>query len=116
MSGTKKRQGAKSDSEVVKRLDVEISRLGFTTDKEFSAHSGVSASTVSRLRSGERGMDIETAVKIARGLGRSVDWLLTGEEERRPRIFTFTETSLETIRDALDIAIEDAKARKGRED
>ncbi len=87
-----------------------------TTDKEFSAHSGVSASTVSRLRSGERGMDIETAVKIARGLGRSVDWLLTGEEERRPRIFTFTETSLETIRDALDIAIEDAKARKGRED
>lgn len=79
----KKRSGQRrySDNPVGNRI---IEELGGRTRKWLAQEAGVSDSTISDCI--ERGVaKAETAVAIARAFGRSVDWLLTGENGPMPR-------------------------------
>src|SRR5690606_26557660 len=99
-------------SDIAERFDKARERAGFSDAKSFCDAAGVQESTISRLKTGKRGIAVPTLVKIAEKLNVSVDWLLTGREENRPPIYTFSETSLVAIRKAIDIALSDSESGK----
>lgn len=56
--------------------------------KELSARLGIHRNSLVRYERGERGIDVELLVRIARELGVSLHWLVTGEGEmeRTPEV------------------------------
>lgn len=61
----------------------ELRKNNGLTMKELGAEIGVAESTISQYETGKRQPDYETLLKIGEFFGVSVDYLLTGEEEKR---------------------------------
>jgi transcriptional regulator with XRE-family HTH domain len=97
---------------IMGRYDQLRAKIGFKDDAAFAAIAGLDKSQISRIRSKERGLSIPTLQKMAKFLGVSVDYLLTGEgdEPQRPVFYVLDGSSMQTLRDALDIALRQTKA------
>ncbi len=54
----------------------------YTTQAEFARRIGVTQGHLSVLERGEAQAGAEVLLAISREFGKSVDWLLTGEEKR----------------------------------
>ena len=64
---------------VLDRL-LELKREG-ESDAAFARRIGLQPQHLSNYRSGRHGLSLQTAVRIARNTGLSLDWLLRGEGE-----------------------------------
>ena len=80
-SRRKARQKAKLDLRSIGRRIREL--RGFDmTQEEFARRIGVAQSHLSALEHGEREPGSSVLLAISREFGKSVDWLLTGEERK----------------------------------
>ena len=67
----------------MKMLRVARKSKGLTM-KELGEKVGVSESAISQYETGKREADFETILKIGEVLGCSIDYLLRGEQEKKP--------------------------------
>jgi transcriptional regulator with XRE-family HTH domain len=65
--------------EIVERVERELQKRNISKT-EFYKASGVASATFSQWRSGIRSPSMQSISSIARFLGVSVDWVLTGKE------------------------------------
>jgi len=80
-SRRKARQKAKLDLRSIGRRIREL--RGFDmTQEEFARRIGVAQSHLSALEHGQREPGSSVLLAISREFGKSVDWLLTGEERK----------------------------------
>ena len=54
-----------------------------TTQSELASRLGVSQGYLSSMERGEKEIGAEILLRIGREFGKSLEWLLTGEDERR---------------------------------
>jgi len=53
-----------------------------TTQKEFARRIGVSQGHLSYMERGEKEIGAEILLRISREFGKSMEWLLTGEDQK----------------------------------
>jgi len=56
-----------------------------TSQVEFARRIGVSQGHLSHIERGETEMGAEILLKISREFGKSIEWLLTGEDQKSAR-------------------------------
>jgi transcriptional regulator with XRE-family HTH domain len=82
MSKSRKMVRHKTDVLDWKSIGQRIREIrGFqTTQKEFARRIGVSQGHFSHMERGEKEIGAEILLKISREFGKSIEWLLTGED------------------------------------
>lgn len=90
--------------EFAERMRCALNEAGITGSyKEIGKRLGVTPTTVGNLVNGIKLPSMDTAIHIAMVTGVSVDWLMTGKGEKRPR------KAAEELLDIGDLS-DDAKA------
>ncbi len=81
MSSRKLRSGSSVDWKVVGRR-IRVLRGFDMTQAEFARRVGVSQGHLSAIERGDKEPGAAVLLAISREFGKSVDWLLTGEEKK----------------------------------
>jgi len=81
-STKKSREKARLDLRAIGRRIRELRGFDMTQD-EFARRVGITQSHLSALERGDNEPGASVLVAISREFGKSVDWLLTGEEKRQ---------------------------------
>jgi len=89
---TEKKKSRPNSRDTAESLDWE--RVGrrirelrgfYITQAEFARRIGVSQGHLSHIERGETEMGAEILLKISREFGKSIEWLLTGENQKSAR-------------------------------
>ncbi|MFZ6871139.1 helix-turn-helix domain-containing protein [Undibacterium sp. Di27W] len=79
---------------IADRIDIAMRIEGFKSQAELSRASGVPSSSLVRILKSESLPSIENLVAIAAACGRSIDWIVTGNEKTN---FNSPEVSLSYV-------------------
>ena len=68
-------------TELSERIKQAIDKSG-KSQRQIARDAGITAATISRYISGERMPNAAIILKLAKACGASIEWLLTGEEQK----------------------------------